>query len=232
VAGISLTAVFLLPTLRNTDAARTSIQVVDVFIMLVFGGIVVSALGTIYIKLRKYGCLISWLSMVIPVLGKFYFERLARKLSRMDALSLNKAAVKDKKKPWFKMTWGFCMENDAVCAVKAKSEATYGASLGKPTEKKAKGEDVHLRQLVPFTDPDLTRKGKFIDTHWGYTPRMVEKGDSKMGEPKKVNKNAESVAVTASTVPSLGNPPGKPQEILSLHSLPPGTPPGSPVTSR
>lgn len=229
--------------LRSTDAARTSIQVVDLFIMLVFGGIVVSALGTVYIKLRKYGCLISWLSLLIPLVGKFSFDKISRKLSRMDNLKLikpNESAVTTKR--WYhKLDHGFCCDEDTVeyivklCTptnsptkVFTQAESTSheeGSSSTKGSSKavKAKGEDVYANKLVPFTDRDLKDKNKhFLDTHWGFTPKMVEKGESTMGIPRSKGKStSESSSENAvSAIPSVGKNPllGKPIE-MPLHSL-------------
>jgi len=244
LTGISLTAVFLLPILRSTDAARTSIQVVDLFIMLVFGGIVVSALGTVYIKLRKYGCLISWLSLLIPLVGKLSFDKISRKLSRMDNLKLikpNEIAVTTKKRWYHKLDHGFCCDEDTVeyivkqCTptnspTKAFTQAAStphgeGSSSTKGSSKaaKAKGEIVYANKLVPFTDRDLKDKnGEFLDTHWGFTPKMVEKGKGTMGIPRSKGKSTfESSSENAvSAIPSEGKNPllGKPIE-MTLFSL-------------
>mmetsp|Transcript_12797 Transcript_12797/g.21722 ORF Transcript_12797/g.21722 Transcript_12797/m.21722 type:complete len:521 (+) Transcript_12797:134-1696(+) len=249
LTGISLTAVFLLPMLRSTDAARTSIQVVDLFIMLVFGGIVVSALGTVYIKLRKYGCLISWLSLLIPLVGKFSFDKISRKLSRMDNLKLikpNESPVTTKKRWYHKLDHGFCCDEDTVESIVKQCTPTHSlmrnsfmkvfsqaestpheegssSTKGSPKTVKAKGEVVYVNKLVPFTDRNLKAKnGEFLDTHWGFTPKMVEKGESTMGIPRCKGKSASesSSGNAVSAIPSAAKNPllGKPDE-MSLHSL-------------
>eukprot|EP00240_Pyramimonas_obovata_P001095 CAMPEP_0118937994 /NCGR_PEP_ID=MMETSP1169-20130426/24471_1 /TAXON_ID=36882 /ORGANISM="Pyramimonas obovata, Strain CCMP722" /LENGTH=498 /DNA_ID=CAMNT_0006881803 /DNA_START=280 /DNA_END=1776 /DNA_ORIENTATION=+ len=211
LTGISLTAVFVLPMLRNTDAARTKISPADIFILLMFGGLVVAAAGTYFIVLRKVGLALSWSAMIIPAIGLIFFRRISKMLSKMDSLGIVK--VPKKEEGWFE-SWGFCMDDNVDASFKdttAKrnkvSPSGRGARDASPPaapkpKLKNKGEDVYIRRLVTFTDPDKT-----ADTYWGFTPKLVEKRqENRMGTVQSAEKGA-NYAFPEATAPSQAGAP-------------------------